>query len=320
MRIRRIHLFEWHDNSWFPETIRDQVTLLLSTVWKFDPPLPSILKPLYTSPYKALLPVLVRTLEQLRATTVCDLCSGGGGPIVRLAQGVENQLDMKVNFLLTDLFPNQKVINNAKKDSENITYCSLPVDALSITRETLNQFTSSSTQWGTGLEPVQPNENVLYTCFGSFHHFQPNHAKEMIRNLLTNARFQEPEENENHNGILIGEMSFRNWRSVFGVLFILPIFIALVSTTVLFPNLTKATFFYTFILPIIPLTMVWDGVISCLRTYTSEELLVMARKATHNLPPDEFEWEYGEIPCLPFGLLAVSYFVGIPRQFTKGQQ
>ncbi|ORX83759.1 hypothetical protein K493DRAFT_239703 [Basidiobolus meristosporus CBS 931.73] len=317
MRIPRVHLFEWHEKSWFPDLIRDQVTLLLMAVWRFDPPLPSILKPLYTAPYAAIFPTLVKTLELLRATTVCDLCSGGGGPTIKLARSMEKKLDIDVNFILTDLYPNFSVIEHVNKKENNVMYCLHPVDALSLTRETLNQITSSPTQWGAGLRPVLPNENVLYTCFGSFHHFRPELAEEMLRNLLTSIRFEEDEESETYNGILIAEMSFRNWRSILGVVFLLPLFILLASTTVLFPHMTTIRFFYTFVLPVVPLTIVWDGVVSCLRTYTSEELLAMAKKATEQSSSIEFEWEYGEIQCLPFGLLGVNYFVGIPRKYVK---
>ena len=85
-------LFEFHDQPWFPSSIRNEVTLFLRELWTLDLPLGMNSTFCYTSPYKAAAGILKETLEKLNqkksaeklrnlngAYQLVDFCSGSGG-------------------------------------------------------------------------------------------------------------------------------------------------------------------------------------------------------------------------------------------------
>jgi hypothetical protein len=61
--------------------------------------------------------------------------------------------------------------------------------------------------------------------------------------------------------------------------------------------------FWTYLVPVLPLAILWDGVVSYLRAYTQEELLAIA--------PDGYRWTAGRSRAknVPG---AMTYFVGLP--------
>lgn len=69
---------------------------------------------------------------------------------------------------------------------------------------------------------------------------------------------------------------------------------------------------WTWLVPLFTLTGVWDGIVSCMRTYTPEELLLMARDAG-----DGYEWRAGRVRA--FGACRVTYLVGWPEGNSDGQ-
>ena len=66
---------------------------------------------------------------------------------------------------------------------------------------------------------------------------------------------------------------------------------------------------FTYVIPIIPLAAVWDGTVSCMRTYSPAEMLEMARSVTTN---DDYEWSAG-LKRTWSSFMPVSYLVGVPR-------
>lgn len=64
---------------------------------------------------------------------------------------------------------------------------------------------------------------------------------------------------------------------------------------------------FTYVIPVVPFAVAFDGVVSCLRTYTPEELLRVARVAG-----PEYDWEAGtekgDLRRPP-----VTYLIGTPR-------
>jgi hypothetical protein len=64
----------------------------------------------------------------------------------------------------------------------------------------------------------------------------------------------------------------------------------------------------TYVLPIIPLVLLFDGVVSCLRTYRPQEL----REIIAKLSATEYLWELGE-RANPAGDVPVAYLIGYPR-------
>jgi hypothetical protein len=64
---------------------------------------------------------------------------------------------------------------------------------------------------------------------------------------------------------------------------------------------------WTYLPPVLPLVGAFDGVVSCLRTYSPAEL----RELLHGL--DTFAWQVGETRS-PWSPLVVTYLVGVPKR------
>src|ERR1043166_7911835 len=90
----RFHLFEFEDQSWFPDVIRtggsDYLRYLLAA----------------TEVYKPCIELLDQLLKQTGETKIVDLCSGGGGYAEQLYQELDKISPHPISFTLTDKFPN----------------------------------------------------------------------------------------------------------------------------------------------------------------------------------------------------------------------
>jgi hypothetical protein len=62
---------------------------------------------------------------------------------------------------------------------------------------------------------------------------------------------------------------------------------------------------WTYVIPIIPFVLLFDGVVSCLRTYGSREL----KELTEELSGEEYQWETGEHKDV-FLRLPITYLIG----------
>ena len=64
---------------------------------------------------------------------------------------------------------------------------------------------------------------------------------------------------------------------------------------------------FTYLIPIVPLFVLWDGLVSVLRTYSGEEIKKMASEIDNG---DSFIWETGTMKS---GQITVQYALGYPR-------
>lgn len=139
---------------------------------------------------------------------------------------------------------------------------------------------------------VPPALDGFRTLFTSFHHFRPAEARAILADAVARAQ-----------GIAVFEVARRA-----------PLDIGLIALTwlavlLLVPFVRPfrwSRIAWTYLPPILPLVGSFDGVVSCLRAYTPEELRALARGL------DGFEWEAGEARSawLP---LRVTYLIGVPR-------
>jgi hypothetical protein len=66
-------------------------------------------------------------------------------------------------------------------------------------------------------------------------------------------------------------------------------------------------FLLTYLLPVIPLNIFYNGAASSLRSYSIPEI----RELTDNLQSRDYEWECG---IIPMGMLPqITYLLGLPR-------
>jgi len=222
--------------------------------------------------HRPVVPRLGQLLRETNSRVVVDLCSGGGGPAIRVADELRAQDDLKdVELVLTDLYPNAEAFSRASSNGK-VRGALLPVDARAIPAE---------------LSGVR-------TLFDSFHHFRPEDA----RAILADAR-------RHRAGILVVEGTERSAKGILGLVIAAPLLV-LVLTPLVRP-FTWWRLLFTYLVPLAPLLVLFDGVVSCLRTYTEEEL----RAFTRELEAPDYTWEVGvdRVAGQP-----LTWLKGTPRQ------
>lgn len=223
--------------------------------------------------YSPILPWLFKGLESLQGKKeIIDMASGGGGGWPALAPHLTSKIKT-LTITLTDQYPHikafQRIIDN---HPETFNYNPAPVDARHVSQEL------------TGLR----------TMFLSFHHFHPENAQRILQNAV-----------ESDQPILIAEAQERTMINIIKFLFT-PLFV-LLATPMIRP-LSLGRFLFTYLIPAVPLLVLWDGIISVLRTYTPGEMLDLAQKAD---PDFKFTWEAGKAAESPAPIL---YLLGRPEK------
>lgn len=214
--MQRAHLFEFNDQSWLPDVLRQGITDYLIGI--------SRLAKLHAH----MVPHVQRVLEASGADRILDLCSGSGGPILDVREALERPIPVT----LTDLFP----ASLPAVDDPQVTVLREPVDARTCDRPGLR------------------------TVCNALHHFEPEDARAILAGAV-----------EADAPIAVFEVTHRD-PGAFVALLILP-WIVLLVTPFLRPRLT--TLLFTYVVPVLPAFIAWDGFVSHLRTYTTDELLGM---------------------------------------------
>ncbi len=224
---------------------------------------------------EALAPKLGATLAAVGEKRVVDLCSGGAGPIAGIIDRLACE-GIEVRALLTDFYPNEAALSRvAAGSSGRIDWHREPVDA---TR-------------------VPPELAGVRTIFNALHHFRPEAARRILADAADRGR-----------PIAIFEAIGREPLSIVGILFA-PIFFAL-SLPFLRP-FRWSWIPFTYLVPILPLFVLWDGLVSCFRVYSPPELraLVESLEPRHR---DAYIWEIGRIRLVGPPVHA-TFLVGLPR-------
>ena len=65
---------------------------------------------------------------------------------------------------------------------------------------------------------------------------------------------------------------------------------------------------FTYFIPILPLIVCWDGIISSLRTYNEHEMQALIKQVNGN---EYFEWKVGRLKS---GAGAILFLTGIPKR------
>jgi hypothetical protein len=222
--------------------------------------------------YAPIAPKLRKALEQTGVRSIVDLCSGAGGPWMWMLGFLDGRADSALRVCLTDKYPNAAAFGRVKDASGNrITYFPAPVDATNIPGEL------------TGFR----------TLFTSFHHFNPDEARAILQDAVRNRQ-----------GIGVFEIAGRHPLTFFGVVLI-P-FLALLFAAAARP-FRWSRLLWSYLIPVVPLVLFFDGVVSCLRTYSVPELARMAE----GLSTTGYRWEAGREKR---GLMnfPVTYLIGFP--------
>jgi hypothetical protein len=225
--------------------------------------------------HKYLIPLFKRAMQHAKTNEIVDLCSGGTGPWVRLKEQLE-QAGLSVDINLTDKYPDPASTEKwAAASRLGIRYLAEPVDAMD----------------------VPPHLKGMRTLFEGFHHFKPEQAKAILQDALGKRV-----------AIGIFEASLKPPLGI--ILLLLAPLTTLLSYFFMTPLIKPRTisrFFWTYLIPIVPLATSWDGVISLLRVYSPQEL----EELTNSFPPNDYTWEIGQaLTGTP--IFMFTYLVGYP--------
>jgi hypothetical protein len=218
------------------------------------------------------LPIAARLHEAVRragAKRIVDLCSGGGGPWGRLHAAVA--AGDPITVWLTDLYPSGRAAGRPLP--EGVSAWDGSVDARHVPRE-LSGFR---------------------TIFSSFHHFDPETARAMLADAF-----------ERREGIAVFEGARLSARTLLTITAV-P-FLAMRAAMAARPFRWDRVL-WSCIVPVVPAVLWIDGVLSCLRSYSLEDM----RELIAGLEAADYTWEMGEERS---GRVAVQYLIGTPTRGT----
>jgi hypothetical protein len=219
----------------------------------------------FFAPRKEIAGQLSSLVAQSSSETIVDLCSGSGGLVTAILEDVRQQSGRDLSLVLTDAFPNPEA-----RLADGISYWPEPVDA----------------------RAVDPRLSGVRTMFASLHHFPPGQAREI---LLNAKRGRHP--------IAVYEMTPRSIRTL--VLMTLNVTFGTLLLTPFLRPFSWQRLLFTYALPLVPLTLLFDGIVSVFRTYTKDEMLEMAEAGTD----PSYEWHSGVYGSVP----GVVYLHGSPK-------
>lgn len=223
-----------------------------------------------TAPYAAVVPALTQLLAGQPMPQIRDYCSGAGGPWRELLPALTAAAP-KLRLELSDAYPNVAALAHFPADAP-VSYRATPLRATDV--------------W--------PDDSTLATFFSSFHHFRPAEAREILQQA-----------SDTQTPIAIFEVTQRSI-AAFGVMCLVPIAVLLLTPTVR-PFRWWRTLF-TYVMPVLPLAVLWDGIVSCWRTYRPDELLGLAA----TIPDAGMSWRAGEWRAVGQPL-PVTYLICTPR-------
>ena len=255
----RIHLFEFEDQNWFPNFLRNYETDFLQYLSN------------KTKMYQSIVPIIEKGLKKSKTNQIVDLGSGGGGGLIWLNSELKRNIpDLKI--LLTDYYPNIPAFKFTQRKADNFEFIEIPVDARHVPAEL----------------------NGLRTQFLSLHHFRKNDAIQILQNAV-----------DTNNSIAIFEAQERSILSILAML-LSPISVLL--TTPFIRPFKFGRIVFTYLIPVVPLFVSWDGIVSSLRTYSIKEMneLVENLNGTTN-----YDWEINKVKSGPGVVL---YLLGTKKE------
>jgi hypothetical protein len=209
-------------------------------------------------------------LERTGGRRIVDLCSGGGGLLPAIHAEL-TQSWQPVSVVFTDKFPSVESLRRVcRRDPQHLDVAPFSVDCTNVPGE-LAGFRS---------------------MFSAFHHFDPPTARHILEDAYRKRM-----------GIGIFEVSER---AAWSLLRISLVPIGVWLYTPLMSPLTWRRLLWTYVVPIVPLALLWDGIVSALRTYTTSELYDL----TQDMGGGDYGWDIGQLRA-PFGY-KVTYLIGVP--------
>lgn len=223
-----------------------------------------------TKLWRPAVPILQNLISKTNSTKILDLASGGGGGLIWLNSELK-RVNPELDILLSDFYPNVAAFEYTKKQADNFEHITIPIDA----------------------RKVPENLNGLRTQFLSFHHFKPNDAIKILENAVSNNKT-----------IAIFEAQERSVPSILAMLSS-PISVLLVTPFIRPFKLGRIIF--TYLIPIVPIFVLWDGIVSSLRTYSTKEMKELVKSVKNH---NTYDWNIDKVKNGPGVML---YLTGSPK-------
>lgn len=290
----------------FPNFLRYHVQAVLAHFWTTRLP---IIQP--SSPASLVARVLrIQLGATLSEYTFVDFCAGAGGPTPAIERvlnssinrtnispwsrngkmvdddddgddGDDDDDDRGVDFVLTDLHPHLSAWHTAARQSPHILFVPASVDASAVPQDLLshavrrrgqpsslkNGPTSSHdhrTNDNSNGSITKPTTKKQFRLFSlALHHFDDAQAARILRHALRTS-----------SGFAVFELQARTFESL-GIMALFGPLIWAAGWYWFWGQLSLL--FWTYVLPVVPFVVVFDGVVSSLRTRTPAELLRLIR-------------------------------------------
>jgi hypothetical protein len=231
-----------------------------------------------TDTYLPIASLLRKRLEESGSQRVVDLCSGAGGPWPSLVRDFEMHGAAPPEVLLTDKYPTTTKLQDVEFPTAN--HIHFLRDSIDATR-------------------VPKYLRGFRTLFNAFHHLNPAEARGLLQDSVNKRQ-----------AIGVFEAPARH------TLTFLSIFLIPIGTWLFVPfrrPFRWSRLLWTYLIPVIPFVLLFDGVVSCLRAYSVGELQDMTSK----IHSSGYRWEIGEKAggWLP---LRITYLIGRPRNLAAG--
>lgn len=224
-----------------------------------------------TRMYKPIIPLIKKGLNKCRTNKIIDICSGGGGGLIWLNSELKKDIP-DLSITMTDFYPNLSAFSYTKKQAENFEFVEMSIDARKVPSELKG----------------------LRTQFLSFHHFRPKDARQILQNAV-----------DTNSSIAIFEAQERSVPSILAMIFS-PISVLL--TTPFIRPFKFGRIIFTYFIPIVPLFVFWDGLVSSLRTYSVKEMKELINTLNGK---ENYDWEIGKEKSGPSVVL---YLLGTKKE------
>ena len=217
--------------------------------------------------------LLASTIYKTKSESIVDFCSGAGGNVLHVHTLLREEFNLPLKLNLSDLFPDPNMIKKINTNaSNNIYYQPMSTNVLKPSPSTLG----------------------LRTLFTSFHHFKPKQAKHILNCAASN-----------NDPIAIFEFTEnRFFRLLFDLL--TPFIVFLIMP--MLKELGWKRFLFTYLIPITPFMIAWDGFVSNLRSYSTTELL----NISNSVDKPHYHWQSGKIKS-NLRFFNITYLIGSPK-------
>lgn len=199
--------------------------------------------------YKLWVPGFLSFIKKIHAKTIMDCCSGDGDPLVLIDRCLDQDQVESINYLLSDIRPSKEVIERFNRSSGRFRYVESAIDVTNITEDF----------------------DYPKVFINSFHHFSSQQVE-----MIFDKNFSRK------NEIIILEY-VRNTPLGYVSMFVGPIVVMLTLPFVVSLRHLPIMALFTYAIPLFPLMLLWDGIVSCAHEYGRRDLANIVAKLEYDV-------------------------------------